>query len=55
MGTQVDPSRPRLPAWLVGLLIAAVVFAVILIVSRMLGFGDDPVVEGSGLLTAVTG
>lgn len=36
----------RVPAWVVGLIIAAVVFALVLIVFNVLGFGDDPVVEG---------
>lgn len=36
--------KRRLPAWLVGLLIAIVVFVVGLIVFQALGFGDDPVV-----------
>jgi hypothetical protein len=44
-------ERRRLPPWLIGLVIAAVIFAVILIGSRLLGFGDDPVVEG-GLIIA---
>lgn len=37
--------RKRPPAWLVGLIIAGVVFAVTLLVFSALGFGDDPVVE----------
>jgi len=37
--------RKRPPAWLVGLIIAGVVFAVALLVFAALGFGDDPVVE----------
>jgi hypothetical protein len=49
--TPVVEKKHRLPPWLVGLLIAAVFFAVILIGSRLLGFGDDPVVE-EGLVLA---
>lgn len=41
-------NRP-VPAWLMGLLIAAVVFALVLVVFNVLGFGDDPVVEGLAL------
>jgi hypothetical protein len=37
--------KRRLPAWLVGLAIAIVVFAVALALSNALGFGDDPVLE----------
>lgn len=36
----------RLPAWLLGLIIAALVFALVLIISGALGVGDDPVVGG---------
>lgn len=38
------------PAWLMGLIIAAVVFALVLVVFNVLGFGDDPVVEGLAAL-----
>ncbi|HJQ77966.1 MAG TPA: hypothetical protein VJ948_12005 [Acidimicrobiia bacterium] len=37
---------PALPAWLVGLMIAGVVFALVLFLASVLGYGDDPVVEG---------
>lgn len=42
--------RRRLPAWLVGLMIAVVVFAVTLLLLSALGFGDDPVVESVALM-----
>jgi hypothetical protein len=35
----------RRPAWVLGLLIAIVVFAVVVVISSLLGFGDDPVIE----------
>jgi heme/copper-type cytochrome/quinol oxidase subunit 4 len=35
----------KLPAWLVGLMIAVVVTLVAFLVFSALGFGDDPVVE----------
>lgn len=35
------------PAWVVGLLIAAVVFAGVLFAFHFLGFGDTPGLEGS--------
>lgn len=38
--------RRPLPAWLVGMVVAVLVFALILIVTALLGFGDDPVIEG---------
>lgn len=40
----------KLPAWLLGLIIAAVVFAAALFVFSALGFGDDPVVENAAVL-----
>jgi hypothetical protein len=43
---------PSVPAWLLGLVIAAVVFALVLVLLSALGFGDDPVVDG---LAAVQG
>ena len=43
----MPPKHKRqLPAWLVGMVIAAVVFVVVLLVFRALGFGDNPVVDG---------
>jgi len=38
--------RNRMPAWVLGLVLAAAVFAIALLVFSALGFGDDPVVEG---------
>jgi len=35
-----------IPPWVMGLIIAAVVFALVLVGFNLLGFGDDPVVEG---------
>lgn len=49
MDTQ-KPSRSPLPVWLVGLLIAVVVFVVVLVVANMLGFGDDPAIGASAVL-----
>lgn len=40
----------RMPAWLLGLLIAVVVFVAVLIVFSALGYGDDPVLESAGTL-----
>jgi hypothetical protein len=39
-------SKRRLPPWLLGLILATVVFVVALLVANALGFGDDPVVGG---------
>jgi hypothetical protein len=35
-------SERKLPPWLVGLIVAVVIFALALAVSQILGFGDDP-------------
>ncbi len=35
-----------MPPWLLGLILAAVVFAAALVLANILGFGDDPVVGG---------
>ena len=34
-----------MPAWLVGLILAAVIFALVFVILATLGYGDDPVVE----------
>jgi len=36
----------RLPPWLLGMIIAAGVFVVVLLVALLIGLGDNPVVEG---------
>ncbi|HZD24122.1 MAG TPA: hypothetical protein VE569_12090 [Acidimicrobiia bacterium] len=41
----------RLPAWLLGLIIAAVVFVLAIFIFGALGYGDEPVIEG--LVTVV--
>ena len=41
----VAADKPRVPAWALGLLIAAVIFVAVLLIFSALGFGDDPVVE----------
>ena len=40
----MEPERRRLPPWLIGLILAAALFVVVLLVANYLGFGDDPVV-----------
>ena len=44
----VGKHKANMPPWMVGLLIAVVVFAVALIAIDLLGFGDDPVVGSLG-------
>jgi hypothetical protein len=38
----MSEQKRRLPAWLLGLILAIVVFAVALILLNILGYGDDP-------------
>lgn len=38
----------KIPAWLFGLLIAIVLFTIVLVVSALLGIGDDPVIGSLG-------
>lgn len=41
----------KLPAWLVGLMIAAVVTLVVFLILAALGYGDDPVVESLAFIS----
>ena len=45
-------SNRRVPAWLLGLIIAAVVFVVAFLIFQALGFGDNPVLEDALGLTS---
>lgn len=38
------PTKKKAPAWLVGLIIAIVIFALVLVLANVLGFGDDPAI-----------
>lgn len=40
----------KIPAWLLGLIVAVVLTVVVLVVANTLGFGDDPVVESAALI-----
>jgi hypothetical protein len=42
----VARHRSRRPAWLVGLILAIIVFVAVIVVFNLLGYGDDPVVNG---------
>lgn len=44
-----EPRR-QLPAWLIGLIVAVVIFVAALLVLDAFGYGDDPVIEGGFLL-----
>lgn len=39
--------RKKIAPWLLGLIIAVFVFAAVLVLFSVLGFGDDPVVESA--------
>jgi hypothetical protein len=43
-----EEGKRKLPAWLLGLIIAVFVFAAVLLLFSALGFGDDPVVDSIG-------
>lgn len=51
----VHKHRRRVPAWLLGLLLAAVIFALALVLLEVFGYGDDPVIEegASAVVTAL--
>lgn len=42
---EVPKERRELAPWLIGLILAGIVFVVLLLVINALGFGDDPVLE----------
>ncbi|HEU4915130.1 MAG TPA: hypothetical protein VFV13_01030 [Acidimicrobiia bacterium] len=37
-------AAKMMPAWLIGLILGAVVFAIVLFVLEVLGYGDDPAI-----------
>ena len=40
----MSEEKRQLPPWLVGLILAVIVFVVVLVVLNALGYGDDPAV-----------
>ncbi|MGD2102094.1 MAG: hypothetical protein PVG83_07635 [Acidimicrobiia bacterium] len=44
-----DQQR-RLPAWLLGLMIAIIVFFAVLFLAIALGYGDDPAIGAPGIV-----
>jgi hypothetical protein len=49
-GGRMDEEKRQLPPWLVGLVLAVIVFVIALIVLNALGYGDDPAVGASASL-----
>ena len=45
MDPDVADQKRQMPAWLLGMIIAAVLFAIGVVVFQALGFGDNPVLE----------
>ena len=43
--TDEKETKRQIPAWLLGLILAAVVFVVVILVFQALGFGDDPAIQ----------
>ncbi len=42
--------KQRVPAWLIGLAIALVVFGVVILVANLVGYGDDPSIGAIGIV-----
>ncbi len=49
-GPDMADHKRQMPAWLMGMIIAAVLFVIGVLIFQALGFGDNPVLE-SGALT----
>ena len=45
MDPDVADQKRQMPAWLLGMIIAAVLFAIGVLIFQALGFGDNPVLE----------
>ncbi|MCH7582858.1 MAG: hypothetical protein IIC72_09510 [Acidobacteria bacterium] len=45
MDPDVADQKRQMPAWLLGMIIAAVLFAIGVVIFQALGFGDNPVLE----------
>ena len=51
----MSEEKSQLPPWLVGLILAVVVFVVVLVLLNALGYGDDPAVGRSQSLSHTGG
>lgn len=49
MDTDVADHKRPIPAWLIGMIIAAALFAIGVVIFQALGFGDNPVLESAAL------
>ncbi len=49
MDPDVADQKRQMPAWLLGMIIAAVLFAIGVVIFQALGFGDNPVLESGAL------
>ena len=45
MDPDVADQKRQMPAWLLGMIIAAILFAIGVVIFQALGFGDNPVLE----------
>jgi hypothetical protein len=50
--SQPRHAKRQLPAWVWGLFIAIVIFAIVIFVARTLGFGDDPAIGAMASLVS---
>ena len=47
MSSDMANHKRQLPAWLLGLIIATVLFVIGVVIFQALGFGDNPVLESA--------
>jgi len=47
MSSDMANLKRQLPAWLLGLIIATVLFVIGVVIFQALGFGDNPVLESA--------
>ena len=47
MSSDMANRKRQLPAWLLGLIIATVLFVIGVVIFQALGFGDNPVLESA--------
>ncbi len=53
MAEETHDAKKR-PPWLVGLVIALILFVILLIVANLLGYGDEPAVGATGATGLLT-
>jgi hypothetical protein len=46
---EMEDERRRMPPWLIGLIVAVILFVLVLVIANVLGVGDDPSLGAMGL------